>query len=218
MPNLIDVTNALGAPLIYDRGEAGYGVPDYHDPSRRFKGTLELKDAMFRVLLDLEKIGWLEHIESILTAGTYVNKSGAHGKGIAWDFDGVIVGDNPFESQDFKQSLVYKFGVGIYHPNYYVDVKSLPRRTATRVSCLFARRFGVVLTATYKSEDGKYHHKDHIHADLSRPVKWYGSQSQHCLIRETVEAWDLQIPNIHDDESFIAWLDAMTFNPPEVPR
>jgi hypothetical protein len=168
--SLIDVTDALGVPLWYDRSTL-YGVP--HPTKLRFKGTGELRKALELLGKDLKKIGWLDYIEKMLTAGVYVNKPGTHKEGIAVDFDGAVVRRSPSGASESKV-YVYKAGRS----------DSLARVTATRLACLIARHFGVVLTAGYNRA-----HEDHIHADLSRPVKWYGSVSQVILVQETLNAW-----------------------------
>ena len=181
--NLTDCTDTLR--LVYDRGKGGYGVPV---PGVRFKDTSKLSDALTAIRRDLEQIGWWDYIESVLTAGLWVDKKGAHGDGEAWDFDGVVLRPNPLVND--QKILVYRAGVsrwGFKNSNY--EIQSLPDRIKTRIACLLSLRFGVVLTAGYKSKDGKYHHEDHIHCDLSRTVKWRGSRSQVVCLQETLNAW-----------------------------
>ncbi|MCK4720092.1 extensin family protein [bacterium] len=190
--SLIDLTDALGVPLWYDRSTL-YGVP--HPTKLRFKGTGELRKALELLGKDLKKIGWLDYIEKILTAGVYVNKPGAHKEGIAVDFDGAVVRRSPSGGSESKV-YVYKAGRS----------DSLARVTATRLACLIARRFGVVLTAGYNRA-----HEDHIHADLSRPVKWYGSVSQVILVQETLNAWygaGLKVDGIAGKKVRAAWSEA----------
>ena len=214
--DLIDVTDAMGVPLWYDRSTE-YGIP--HGTKLKYKGTGDLYRALEQLGKDMEKIGWLDNIGMILTAGTYVNKPGAHKRGIAVDFDGVVI------KGEVEKVLVYKNGLE----------NSLPRKTATRFACLVAGRFGVVLTEGYNMA-----HEDHIHADLSRPVKWCGSKSQVVLVQEVLNAWydaglDVDgkmgsktrkawaessggqfIPSDFDYAGAFKWLlDTVAFNPPK---
>lgn len=205
---LVDVTNALGVPLVYDR-QTQYGVPWMPDEPLKFWGSAALQTALMEVSADLAQIGWLPHIEAFLTAGTYVKKGGQHELGNAIDFDGVMLKPNPILPGIQVTTYVYK-----YDGSYY---GSLSRKTATRFACLLSRRFGVVLTETYNKA-----HRDHIHADLSKPVGWRGSKSQKCLIEEVHKAWN---PNpgkapwafdINNNKRWLDFLNDMTFNPPGV--
>jgi hypothetical protein len=184
---LIDVTDAMGVPLWYDRSSA-YGIP--HATKLLFNGAENLYRALNLLGEDMKKIGWLDCVEKILTGGVYVNKPGAHREGIAVDFDGVVLKEGE------KKIFVYRAGME----------NSLPRKTATRFACLIARRFGVVLTEGYNRE-----HEDHIHADLSRSVDWYGSKSQIVLVQEVLNAWygaGLEIDGKPGSRTRKAWSDA----------
>jgi hypothetical protein len=185
--NLIDVTDAMGVPLWYDRSTV-YGIP--HATKIIFKGAEKLNRTLNLLGEDMKIIGWLDCVEKILTGGVYVDKPGAHREGIAVDFDGAIL------KQGEKRIFVYSAGME----------NSLPRKTATRFACLIARRFGVVLTEGYNRE-----HEDHIHADLSLPVKWRNSKSQIVLVQEVLNAWfgaGLEVDGKLGTKTRKAWSDA----------
>lgn len=206
MPILTDCTDSLS--LVYDRGPDGYGVPV---PDVRFKGTSKLQGVLTDVRYDLVTIGWWGYIESVLTAGLWVDKKGAHGDGIAWDFDGVVLKLNPFEV--YPKGIIFSYKNGIstaveFNGRYYDFTPMLPR-IKTRLACLLSLRFGVVLTAGYNKA-----HEDHIHADLSRTVKWRGSRSQRILVNEVCEAWDIDAVMVSTD-SWLDWLKMIAFNPPK---
>jgi len=230
---LADVTEALGVPLVYDRGPEGYGVPVY-GPERRFYGAPELDKTLQAVGADLETTGWRPYIESILTGGVYVNKPGPHGKGIAIDFDGVVLESDLHPNYDEFIIAMYKSSLPVEEINSHCERISLPRKIATRFANLLSLHFGLVLTEGYNKR-----HEDHIHADLTEPVMWRGSKSQVVLLQETLNAWYgtglkvdgvlgdktrfawgdefYEYPNIGEEkERWFAWLKAVAFNPPEV--
>lgn len=202
--NLVNCTNAIGVPLMYDRGPEGYGVPV---PDVEFKGTDDLRKVLGKVGEDLKEIGWLEYMESMLTAGLYVNKKGAHGDGLAIDIDGVVLKPNPMwetelDCPDYRHVLVYK---NLRIDELYNQYNKMPMapRIKARLACLLSLRFGVVITAGYNKA-----HEDHIHADLSRPVKWYGSRSQVTLIQETINAFygtELVVDGKWGTKTEVAW-------------
>ena len=184
---LIDVTDAMGMPLWYDRS-TNYGVP--HPEKILFRGSEALFHALQHLGEDLGKIGWLDCIDKILTGGVYVNKPGAHREGIAIDFDGAVLKEGD------DRILVYRDGLN----------NSMHRKIAARFACLVARRFGVVLTEGYNAA-----HRDHIHADLSRPVMWYGSKSQVVLVQEVLHALygaGLRIDGKIGVKTKLAWSEA----------
>lgn len=229
VPVLTDCTDTLR--LVYDRGPNGYGVPV---PGVRFRGTSKLLHALLAVQQDLRQIGWWDYIENFLTAGLYVDKPGAHGKGIAWDFDGVVVKGNPmlWSGKPWVDVLVYKSGCNFmsFRDEGTMSFHSLCPRIKTRFACLLSLRFGVVLTAGYNKA-----HEDHIHADLSLPVAWRsGSRTQVVCLQETLNAWfdaELVVDGIMGDktkeawwwhygvdkpdpERWLDWLKMIAFNPP----
>ena len=221
--NLTDCTDTLR--LRYDRGSDGYGVPV---PGVRFKGTVKLSGVLWDVRHDLEQIGWWDYIESVLTAGLYVNKKGAHGDGKAIDIDGVVLKPNPFYE---GRTRILVYGAN-YFEGYDEDKVSLPDRIKTRLACLLSLRFPEVLTAGYNKA-----HEDHIHASIAGEVGWRGSRSQVVCLQETLNAWFdaglvvdgelgrktrsawneacLAIPDIGLENLYWqGWLTMIAFNPP----
>jgi len=231
MPLLIDCTNAIGVPLMYDRSDAGYGVPV---EGVRFKGTQKLYDALEGVGRDLKQIGWWEYIESVLTAGLYVKKPGGHGDGTDIDIDGVVLKPNPLEPDQTIRILTYKSADTDFYWNESMKAwfhrGFLPDRIKTRLACLFSLRFPIVLTAGYNAA-----HEDHIHMSIAGEVGWRGSRSQVVLVQETLNAWfdaGLVVDSILGDlttymwfheygmdkpntERWLAWLKMIAFDPPK---
>ncbi len=201
---LIDCTDTLR--LVYDRGKDGYGVPV---PGVRFKGTSKLQDALTAIRHDLEQMEWWQYIESVLTAGLYVDKPGAHGDGNAWDFDGVVLKPNPLcDFGSAPLTLVYssdwyKGRTFDYEPRIY----TLSDRIRTRLACLFSLRFPIVLTAGYNAA-----HEDHMHLSIAGEVGWRGSRSQVVCLQETLSAWggtQLKVDGVFGDKTWRAWRNAL---------
>jgi hypothetical protein len=193
MSELIDVTDAIGVPLVYDR-ETKYGEPFY---GVEFRGAKILAETLARVGEELKNLNWLDTVESILTAGVYVNKPGEHKKGTAWDFDGFV------SKGTRANNKVWVYLAGQDTPKF----KSIENPLRVRIACVFARYFGVVLTEGYNKD-----HHDHIHMDLSYPVKWRNSKSQIILVQETLNALytaDLVVDGKLGPNTTMAWRGAL---------
>ena len=203
--NLIDCTNALGVPLMYDRSDAGYGVPV---AGVKFKGTQKLYEALEGIGRDLKQIGWLQYIESVLTAGLYVKKPGGHGDGTDIDIDGFVLVPNLLEIDRNGTIFIYKKGLYAateFNGRIY-DISPLPDRIKTRLACLFSLRFPEVLTAGYNAA-----HIDHYHLSIAGEVGWRGSRSQVVCLQETLNAWfnvKLVVDGINGEKTMDAWGDA----------
>jgi len=196
-------------PILYDRmPDKGYGVPV---EGHHFYGTVELETALESLAVDLLTIGWLPHIEAFLSAGFQVNKgsvTNAHRRGIAWDWDGVTLIDNPLnEIPAFKQVKVYKYAMHkiLDHVNG-CEISRMTHRSRTQAACLCSRHFGVVLGDFYDKAHG-----DHLHCDLSKLVAWRGSTSQIGLVQATLNAWfdsGLKVDRILGVKTQDAWSSA----------
>ena len=179
--NLIDCTNALGVPLMYDRSDAGYGVPV---AGVKFKGTQKLYEALEGIGRDLKQIGWLQYVESVLTAGLYVKKPGGHGDGTDIDIDGALLKTNPLlEGRQVQLAMMCNTEMENFLGSNPRRVPLHPR-IYTRLACLFSLRFPEVLTAGYNAA-----HIDHYHLSIAGEVGWRGSRSQVVCLQETLNAW-----------------------------
>ena len=198
-------------PILYDRmPDKGYGVPV---EGHHFYGTAELKIALESLAVDLLTIGWLPHIEAFLSAGFQVNKgsaTNAHRLGIAWDWDGIIMACGPFTEIPWDAVRVYsdrfRRDGGCIHKAGYTIYSLLPKNK-TRAACLCSRHFGVVLGDFYDSA-----HEDHLHCDLSKPVKFRDSESQIGLVQASGNAWcgcDLKVDRVLGPKTMKAMIDAV---------
>ncbi|NCN42559.1 extensin family protein [bacterium] len=150
---MIKVSEIKGIHLAYDRLKPGdYGTAQ---PPYSFKMESDLKIALEHCVDRLVVMGWANDIDTILSAGAYVNKAGAHSRGIAIDLDGVVL----------KNGTV-------------LTAKSAPEAPYWRFAAMLALEFGVVLHRMYNPQ-----HADHFHVDLSRIVEWGGAKSQVQLIQ-----------------------------------
>lgn len=166
--NEFDCTNALGVPFVYDR-ITELGVP-YDNPNWKAWGAEEFYHQLVALGKYLWKCGFLhDGIKSILTGGLYVNKPGAHGKGIACDFDGFTTSGN--RSYIYKQDVFKEVGDTI--------VNSMHPKQAVRIVAAINLFFGICLTWGYNSRHG-----DHPHFDMGKPVGWRNSRSQVVVLQE----------------------------------
>ncbi len=100
-------------------------------------------------------------LEVITTAGAFVDRPGQHGLGRAMDLDG----------------LFWK----------HIKLVAIEQETKTllylAVQALAHRHFGVVLGFNYNAD-----HRDHLHFDISRSVRFRPQMSVTFFIQETVNA------------------------------
>ena len=193
-------------PLHYDRSDLGYGVPSeiYH----KFKSQKKLRTCLAVLKEIMSNVGWMPHIENILTAGTYVprpqrhsSKTSPHAYGNAIDFDSILLKPNPLSGENG----VYTYGnprlkYGINKEGWPLVVRGrLNARIRTRFACmLYEAGFTTVITSGYNKL-----HEDHIHADTNdkvqlannewveygRPPGWEGRDSQVVHLQEALNAW-----------------------------
>lgn len=198
--NECDCTEVFPAPLIYDR-MTELGVPYYnHYRAYCAKDFYESLLGLSRQAIELHLFPVDESgkslIKGLLTGGVYVNRPGAHGAGLALDFDGYL------DSKDV--SWLYKAGI------YWNDgqIKSMGYKLGVRLAALASLHFGVVLTRHYNSR-----HADHIHFDKTMPVGWRGSRSQILILQEILVYWydcsDLKIDGIIGPLTKAAWYSAL---------
>jgi hypothetical protein len=158
-----------GIPIHYAR------LPNYPYGSRgksyTFKCHQNLIPKLEAVFSDIEeKYG---RPEIITSAGAYVNKSGEHGKGMAFDLDGIFWSDREFVTKHD--------GYGRRNITLYVVIDAI-----------FRKQFGVVLNFDYNAA-----HRDHFHVDSSVDTGLTsGSRSKILFLQRSLrEIWgkDIQI-------------------------
>lgn len=115
-----------------------------------FRGQQALKDAIGAWVNTLEEYGI--NPRYILSAGTYVNKPGMHGKGLAVDVDGLW-----FSPDDILMTLNAP-----RHWKRYLAVEATLRM-----------HFSVVLNYDYNRQ-----HRDHWHCDLTYSNLFYKGKNQ----------------------------------------
>ncbi len=195
---MIDVTNSIGIPLRYDRNIAR-GIPD--ELQHTFVGTEELAQTLGKFGTMLKDIGWLDSFKFILTAGTYADRSqrddpskiSPHAYGIAIDLDGIM----------FHENTILTYGIPgaskcIFEDKEY-KILQAPIKHRTKMACIASLYFGVVLTEDYNDL-----HKDHIHADLSMPIKYRNGKSQNILMQRVLNefyGFELVLDGIYGDKT-----------------
>lgn len=98
----------------------------------------------------------------ILSAGTYVNKPGQHGLGKAFDLDGIHWQDRTFIAKRQRRDKAL-----------YLAIQALCHKY-----------FGIVLGYNYNRL-----HKDHLHIDLGRPVKFRETKSTTYFLQEALNTF-----------------------------
>lgn len=141
---LVPFNRILNVPFYYERrsSEDEWGDLAENEVTKfYFNKDFFLKlETCFFSLINLHPWG---KPQGIISAGAYVDKPGEHGKGRAFDLDGIVwtegkwsavVGENPIEQ--------------------YLGIQAF-----------FMRNYGVVLGYQYNAA-----HRDHIHVDSSLPL------------------------------------------------
>jgi hypothetical protein len=131
-----------GVPVHYARSP----VADYGTKGKQY--TFYCNDKFFEKLESfvMEFSARFGKPEVITSAGAYVAKSGWHGKGMAFDFDGFFWKDTKFVTLDGYKT----------DPTFYMAVEALLRK-----------HFGMVLGWLYNAA-----HRDHWHVDSGTPVSF----------------------------------------------
>lgn len=168
---LTTITHAGPYRLAYDRlSSLGYGViePLPGRDTRNFRGEPALQTALNN---------WAALIPTImnpapayiLTGGLYVDKSGAHGQGLAVDVDG------------FYWSDANKF-MALNAPTDWWRY--------LRIEATLRKHFGTVLNYDYNRA-----HQDHWHCDLGSNTTWRGVSSQVKFVQRALnEIWRETLP------------------------
>lgn len=131
-------------PVHYDRypteSGAGYGTRGKPFSPR---ATERMVEALGKCFADIFKQAPFGAGEVITSAGAYVDKPGHHGRGEAFDLDGIFWKDIHLVAIEYPAK-----------PHLYLAVESILRQ-----------HFGTVLAYNYNLD-----HRDHFHMDLGTPV------------------------------------------------
>ena len=124
-----------GVPVHYDRLRPPYNYGTRGKPTR-FHATEEFQQKLDNCFSELWKLVPYGTAEVITSAGAYTNKPGWHGKGKAFDLDGIYWSDKTFITLHYPND-----------PKFYLGVDAILRK-----------HFGTVLNYHYNPS-----HKDHFH-------------------------------------------------------
>jgi len=144
-----------GVPVHYARSPvAPYGT---RGQPRRWHATPDFERRLDRAFAELWQHGPSGPAEVITSAGAWVDKPGYHGRGRAFDLDGLFW---PAGTEPREQLIATSYGDDAV---FYLAVESILRR-----------HFGTVLNFLYDAA-----HRDHWHLDDGTPVAWDpGSRSR----------------------------------------
>ncbi|MGR5475215.1 extensin family protein [Vibrio astriarenae] len=131
-------------PIHYAR----YSEPNHYGTRGKpysIRGTPELIDSLCRCFSEISSSSkpLFGDIQTVTTAGAFVNKKGQHGKGRAFDLDAIFWSEQSLIANEYNEKT-----------RLYLGVESLLRR-----------HFGTVLGYNYDSA-----HRDHFHVDLGTPI------------------------------------------------
>lgn len=150
MQAFVEFTHLTGVPVHYARPPvAAYG--SLGEP-RRFRCAAETAEALenlFRDIFTCAPKAFGPPV-AILSAGAFVDKPGEHGRGRAFDLDGIHWRNRVFLATEQRGDRLL-----------YLMIQAL---------CL--RHFGVVLGFNYNPA-----HEDHLHMDQGRPVRFRETRS-----------------------------------------
>ena len=177
--------------LIYDRLEE----KDYGASGILYQGHIDsfFKDSLETAFRNLWNIHPLGKAKRIFTAGTYVNKPGAHGKGRAFDLDGIewLLKDNALFKWNAKQ-----YQTPFQRVHYYA------------LYAHFRFFFGTVLGHEYNSA-----HEDHFHIDDTTPSGYKPlAKSDNTFIQASlfyVHGHQLEIDGVIGPSTRDAWESVM---------
>ena len=146
--DLIAFTSLAGLPVHYDRFDPssgfGYGTKGKPFKPRATRKTVDTLEKCFSDILKQAPDSFGKG-EVITSAGAYVEKSGQHGKGQAFDLDGIFWKSQKLVAIEYPEK-----------PHLYLAVESIIRQ-----------HFGTVLNYNYNAA-----HRDHFHIDIGTAVKF----------------------------------------------
>ena len=105
---MITFNDLWGVPVHYDRSTPkSYGTVGVRWNFQLERTAFHRLESAFRILLDLLPVSPTH----ILSAGAYVAKPGYHGRGKAFDLDGLIFTDRTFMANMFPEDPVFYLGI-----------------------------------------------------------------------------------------------------------
>lgn len=145
-------TELAGVPVHYDRDhEEDYGTRGRPYEFEAQPSLIAKLEAAFEKLW-----GLLGRAEVILSAGAYVDKAGWHGRGLAFDLDGIIWPEGKC--------------IAKLYPNY--------PQLYLMVECCLRRHLGTVLNYHYNEA-----HRDHWHIQDDERIAFVPSHSQTLFLQ-----------------------------------
>ena len=158
-------TTLNGVPVHYDRlplAEYGSRGKPYD-----FHATKEFEDKLDACFAELEQTCPLGRPEVITSAGAWVDKDGEHGKGKAFDLDGIHWSNRKFVCLNFPNDR-----------HFYIGVEAVLRKF-----------FPTVLNYYFNTD-----HHDHLHMDLSRTLAFKRSRRSQVFFLQSALTHVLEIP------------------------
>jgi hypothetical protein len=151
-----------GVPVLYDRLKSDhYGKVGI---PHKFHCTIETQRVLDGFFEDLfaRTVPHFGTVQRILSAGAWVNKPGQHGLGKAFDLDAIHWQRIHFIAleQPVQKSL-------------YLAVQAICNK-----------HFGVVLGYDYNVD-----HRDHLHIDISRPVRFRETNSVTSFLQQVLNTF-----------------------------
>lgn len=153
MPGITNYFKKLaGVPVHYDRPPlAQYGGRGI---SYKFYCDEDFQEKLEECFEEVFELSSIPKAEIILSAGAYVNKSGHHGKGRAFDLDGIIWKSRTFITTNYPTDKVFYLGI----------------------EAVLRKHFGTVLNYLYNAA-----HQDHFHIDDGTEVGFNASSKSRVL-------------------------------------
>lgn len=124
-----------GVNVHFDRLPPPYNYGSRGKPTK-FYATKEFQEKLDRCFAELWKVCPLGRAEVITSAGAYTDKPGWHGKGRAFDLDGIFWMDKDFVADRYLDDTSFYLGV----------------------NAILLKHFGTVLNYHYDNA-----HRDHFH-------------------------------------------------------
>lgn len=155
-PGITRISNILGVPLFYERGQPP--APRSFDVAESFVPALEATVKQVRERVP-QSFGALQHIS---TAGMFVNKPGMHGEGRACDWDRLVFANtkiSPLEREHVSPSIA-------------------KRRRYWAFAALCRSNSCFVLHGFFNQP-----HEDHVHADNTTGVGFNNASSTVKLVQ-----------------------------------
>jgi hypothetical protein len=169
-------SSLAGTPLHYARAPvATYGT---RGRPRTFNCTPEFLLKLEACFDELFRVSPLGRAEIITTAGAFVERSGFHGRGRAFDLDALFWSGRPFITLRFPTDQ-----------KFYLGVEAVLRK-----------HFGTVLNFLYNSD-----HHDHLHIDDGTAVGFVRSSKSRVLFVQAALTHVLDVPvridGVYDPET-----------------